>query len=386
MTSTLTVNGSAMETPSHLDLVAIARQLGPVFAARVAAHDPNDSFPHENFEELKQHRLFAAGIPTELGGIGAPAAEQCAMLRELGRCCGATALSFSMHIHLVAGMVWLWRQGAPVGPVLERIAREQLVLCTTGARDWLDSSGSAERVDGGFRITAQKPFSSGSPGADLLLTSAIYQDPTDGPTVLHFTIPLRTPGLTILDNWRVMGMRASGSNDILFEGVFVPDTAISSRRPKGAWLPFFNVVGVVAVPPIMSVYLGIAEAARELTLEKVTKKRDDPDVWYLVGEMENALVTAQMAVRETIEIWGDYTFAPEKATINKTVIRKTIAAEALLKVVETAMETIGGASFFRSVGLERMVRDMHAAQFHPMQAKRQLRFTGRAALGLDPAG
>jgi alkylation response protein AidB-like acyl-CoA dehydrogenase len=204
--------------------------------------------------------------------------------------------------------------------------------------------------------------------------------------VLHFTIPLKTPGLTILDNWRTMGMRASGSNDILFEGVFVPNVAISSRRPKGAWLPFFNVVGVVAVPPIMSVYLGIGEAARDLTLEKVAKKRDDPDVWYLVGEMENALVTAQMAVRETIEIWGDYTFAPEKATINRTVIRKTIAAQALLTVVETAMETIGGASFFRSVGLERMVRDMHAAQFHPMQPKRQLRFTGRAALGLDPAG
>jgi alkylation response protein AidB-like acyl-CoA dehydrogenase len=171
------VNGSGTDTPSHLDLVTIARELGPVFAARAAAHDANDSFPHGNFQELKQHRLFAAGIPTDLGGIGASSAEQCAMLRELGRYCGATALSFSMHVHLVAGRVWLWRQEAPVGSVLERIAREQLVLCTTGARDWLDSSGSAERVDGGFRITPQKPFSSGSPGADLLVTSAILPGP-----------------------------------------------------------------------------------------------------------------------------------------------------------------------------------------------------------------
>jgi alkylation response protein AidB-like acyl-CoA dehydrogenase len=68
------------------------------------------------------------------------------------------------------------------------------------------------------------------------------------------------------------------------------------------------------------------------------------------------------------------------------VIRKTVAAQAMLAVVEKALETVGGGGIFRSMGLERLVRDMHAAQFHPMQPKRQQRFTGRAALGLNPAG
>jgi hypothetical protein len=44
----------------------------------------------------------------------------------------------------------------------------------------------------------------------------------------------------------------------VLDGVFVPDSAVSARRPKGVWVPFFNVVGVIAVPPIMSVYLGVA--------------------------------------------------------------------------------------------------------------------------------
>jgi alkylation response protein AidB-like acyl-CoA dehydrogenase len=118
----------------------------------------------------------------------------------------------------------------------------------------------------------------------------------------------------------------------------------------------------------------------------VAKKRDDPEVWYLVGEMGNALVTAQMAVREAIDICADYTFTPDKATFNAVVIRKTIAAQAMLAVVEKALETVGGGGIFRGMGLERLVRDMHAAQFHPMQPKRQQRFSGRAALGLDPAG
>jgi alkylation response protein AidB-like acyl-CoA dehydrogenase len=308
------------------------------------------------------------------------------MLRELGHHCGATALAFSMHTHLVGATVWLWRQGAPVAPLLERVAREQLVLVTNGASDWLDSSGTAERVDGGYRVTARKFFSSGSPMGDLLLTSALYDDPTDGATVLHFAVPLKAPGVMVLDTWRTMAMRASGSNDIMLDGVFVPDSAVSSRRPKGVWFPFFNVIGAVAVPLIMSVYLGVAEAARDLAIDKVAKKRDDPEVWYLVGEMENALVTGRMAVRESIEICADYGFVPEQATFNQIVIRKTIAAQSLMLTVEKALETVGGGGIFRSMGLERLVRDIHAAQFHPMQPKRQHRFTGRAALGLDPVG
>jgi alkylation response protein AidB-like acyl-CoA dehydrogenase len=387
MTTTIAaVNGATRQAPATTDWVAVARALGPGFASRAAAYDANDSFPVENYQELKEHRVFGAPVPAELGGGGASYTELCAIVRELGRHCGATALSLSMHMHLTGTMVWLWRQGAPVAPLLERIAGEQLVLITSGASDWLDSSGTAERVDGGYRITARKNFCSGSPAGDLFLTSALYEDPNDGPTALHFAVPMKALGLTVLDNWRTMAMRASGSNDIVLDGVFVPDSAISSRRPRGAWTPVFNVIGAVAAPVIMSVYLGVAEAARDLALQKIAKKRDDPDVWQLVGEMENALVTGQLAVQSTIELNADYTFAPEKATFNAMVIRKTIAAQALMTAVEKALEAVGGAGIYRATGLERLVRDIHAAQFHPLQAKRQYRFTGRMALGLDPVG
>ncbi len=241
-------------------------------------------------------------------------------------------------------------------------------------------------MDGGYRVTARKTFSSGSPAGDLLITSAVYDDPTDGPTVLHFSVPLRAEGVTVLDTWRTMAMRASGSNDIVLDGVFVPEGAVSSRRPQGAWVPFFNVVVAVAAPVIMAVYLGVAEAARDLALQKVATKRDDPDVWYLVGEMENALVTGQLAVQSLIDLNAEYTFSPELATTNALLIRKTVAAHSLTLAVEKALETVGGGGIFRSAGLERLVRDIHAAQFHPLQAKRQHRFTGRAALGLDPVG
>jgi alkylation response protein AidB-like acyl-CoA dehydrogenase len=100
--------------------------------------------------------------------------------------------------------------------------------------------------------------------------------------------------------------------------------------------------------------------------------------------MENALVTAQMALQGMIDTAANYAFAPIDQTANAILIRKTIAAQAAIHTVEKALEVVGGAGFFRSLGLERLLRDVHGAQFHPLPEKRQLLFTGRLALGLDP--
>ncbi len=364
--------------------VAAAHALGPGFASRAAGHDADDSFVAENYAELTTNKIFSAGVPAELGGGGASHRELAEMLRVLGRHCGSTALALSMHTHLVATTVWNWRQGRPVEPLLRRVASEQTVLVSTGASDWLESSGRAEKVEGGFRVTGRKIFGSGSPAGSLLITSAIYEDPQEGPTVLHFPVSLAAEGVAVQDNWRTLGMRGSGSNDILLDGVFVPEAAIAMRRAPGKWHPFFIVVATVALPLIVSAYLGVAEAAAELARAIAAKKRDDPNVVSLVGEMENALATAQMAVGWMVEMANDYQFEPTDQTASAILVRKTIAATAVIKTAEKALEVAGGGAFFRAVGLERLLRDAHGAQFHPMQEKRQLQFTGRVALGLDP--
>jgi len=368
-----------------LDWRAAVRDVGPGFAARAAANDAADAFVSDNYRDLRARGIFSAGIPLELGGGGAPYPDLCALVQELARSCGSTALALSMHTHLIAAMVWLHRQGLPVEGLLRRIAAEELVLVSTGASDWLRSSGKAERTDGGYLVSGRKIFGSGSPAGNLLITSAPYDDPTDGPTVLHFPLPMNASGVTVLDNWRVLGMRGSGSNDVLLERVFVPDDSVTLRRPRGRWHLFFNVAMTVANPLIMSAYLGVAEAARDLTLQQLQRKREDPDVWYLVGEMENALATGQMAVQAMVDLCANYCFNADVATANAVLIRKTIAAQALLAAVEKAVEAVGGAGFFRGVGLERLLRDVHGAQFHALQAKRQHRFTGRVAFGLGPA-
>jgi alkylation response protein AidB-like acyl-CoA dehydrogenase len=373
--------------PQHTetrDWRAIARELGPRFAARASEHDASDTFVAANYEDLKTYRAFSAGVPADLGGGGATHAELCALIRGLASACGSTALALAMHTHQVAITVWRRQQGQPVDGLLRRIAAEQLVLVSTGASDWLNSSGRAERVEGGYRVTARKIFGSGSPAGDLLITTAVFDDPTGGPTVLHFPVPLASAGVTVADNWRAMGMRGTGSNDVLLDNVFVPENAISLRRPQGKWHPFYTVIAVVAQSIVMSAYLGVAEAARDLALRQLQRRRDDPDVWYTLGEMENALVTGQLAVASMIDLCANYAFTPDVATANAAFGRKTIAADSLILAVEKAAEAVGGSSFLRTSALERLVRDIHGARFHPLHAKRQHRFAGRVAFGLDP--
>jgi acyl-CoA dehydrogenase len=69
---------------------------------------------------------------------------------------------------------------------------------------------------------------------------------------------------------------------------------------------------------------------------------------------------------------------------NKILTRKTICAKAVIATAEKALEATGGAGFFRKTGLERLLRDVHAGQFHPLPEKRQTLFTGRVSMGLDP--
>lgn len=367
------------------DWIAVVRELGPRFAARAATHDADDSFVADNYAELREHRVFSAGVPAELGGGGASYRELCDLLRELAHSCSSTALALSMHTHTLAATVWRWRHAdAPLEPFLRRVAAEELILVTSGGSDFLAGSGSAEKVDGGYRVTARKVFGSGSPGGHLLMTMAVYDDPTQGPTVLHFPVPLDTPGVSVADNWRALGMRGTGSNDIVLDGVFVPDTAVSVRRPPGRWTQVFFVIYSIAFPLVYSVYLGVAEAARDIAVREAGRRRQEPSVQMLVGEMENELAAARMAVRHMIDTGDTERIGPE--TTNAMLIGRTLAGRAVIRTAEKAMEVTGGAAFYRPLGLERLFRDVQAARYHPLQEKPQAVFTGRFALGLDVNG
>jgi alkylation response protein AidB-like acyl-CoA dehydrogenase len=367
---------------SRTDWIAVVEQMAPAFAARAAGHDADDTFVAENYAELRRRRFFSAAVPAELGGGGASHAEMCDVLRTLAHACSSTALALAMHTHQVLVPAWRWRhERAPVDGFLRRVAADELVLASSGGSDWLTGSGRAEKVDGGYRVTGRKIFASGSPAADLFSTMAVDDDPAQGPTVVHFVIPFEAPGVTVHDNWRTLGMRGTGSHDVTLDGVFVPDAAISARRPSGRWSDVWHVVAATALPIVYSVYVGVAETARDVALREAARRRGEGAVQELAGAMETELAAARLALRSMIEAAGGGAVGP--GVTNTIMIGRTLAGQAALRTVEAAMELAGGAAFFRGAGLERLFRDVQGARYHALRGAAQRRYAGRLALGLD---
>ena len=359
----------------------LANELGGVFAARVPRHDESDAFVAENYAELKARKVFAAGVPEELGGGGASVADLAGMLRTLGHHCSSTALALSMHTHLVATAAWRWRnQKAPVEGLLKRVVAEDLVLVSTGGADWLQGTGKATKAEGGYRITGRKIFCSGAPAGGLMMTTAVVDDPVDGPTVLQIAVPTSAAGVKIENDWKALGMRGTGSHDISFEDVFVPDAAVALRRPSGKWHPLIHVVAMVALPVFNAVYVGVAEAARDVALEAVKRRRDDRLIQAHAGEMENELTSAQLALARMIDI--AMTLKPGVETTVEMMCCRAILGRGARATVDKAMDLAGGSSFLRKNALERLFRDVQGVRYHPLQDKPQTVLAGRFGLGL----
>lgn len=369
---------------TKINLTEILDTLGPQFAARSAELDATDGFIAENYAAMKEAGLMTALIPMEYGGGGATYSEMCEFIRGMAHHCSSTALALSMHQHLVSAAVANDRAGRPGRPLLDKVVAGNLQLISTGANDWLGSNGSAMRVEGGYRVTAVKPFASGSPSGNVLVTSCAYDDPVDGPIVMHFPVPTKAEGVEIMNDWQTMGMRATGSQTVRLTNVFVPDEAIALRRPRGGYHPAFSVILTVAMPVIMSAYLGAAEAAAAIARNKATARRDDPIVAIQTGEMETLLTTAQIARDDMVRMCNDFDFVPSAELASQILTRKTICAKHVMACAEKALELAGGSGFYRKTGLERLLRDVHGSQFHPLPEKRQHSFTGRLTLGLEP--
>jgi len=358
----------------------LAMDLAEAFSRNAAQHDNDQTFVFENYERLKEEKLFSAIIPVELGGGGWSYYKMCCFLKDIAKGCSSTALAFSMHQHLVAANVWKYKNGQGSEEMLRRIAANQLVLVSTGAADWLSSSGNIRKAEGGYRVTARKNFASQSPVGDLLVTSATFHDPENGMQVLHFGVPFSSEGITVEDNWYAMGMRGTGSCSVSLKEVFVPETSISLRRPMGEFHPFWNVVITVAMPFIMSAYVGIAEKATEIALQKVNKKQE-PHTPYLLGEMFNNLTKAQVLWEDMIRLSNNFHFKLATENANAILMRKTIAAEACIETVQKAIEATGGQGYLQKTGLEKLLRDVMAVNFHPLPEKDQHLFTGNFMLG-----
>lgn len=388
----LSVVSLAKEPQVPQSPVEAARALTAVLAARAGKADREAAFSFENIADLKAAGLLALGVPRSFGGQDVSLSEAVEVLRAIGKGDPSTALVLLMqilHHRNIAGIgTWpahLARQ------VFEAAVRDGALINALRVEPALGSpvrggipGTRARHTPDGWRISGRKLYSTGSPA----LRWGIVWGATDAaePKVGEFLVPLDAPGVRIERTWDHLGLRASGSEDVVLEDVLIPhDHAVDIRAPaewgradvgRNAWLPFM----------IAAMYDGVAQAARDWLVAFLRQRVPSnlgapltsvPRIQSVVGEIE-ALLLANDALFAALGLRID-AGGPGIEKIRPDLVKYTVTTNAIA-VVEHALTVSGNHGLTRANPLERFHRDVLCSRVHHPQNDLILEAAGRAAL------
>jgi len=363
---------------------------------RAAGYDRENRFFTEDFEELRNAGYLKMAVPKELGGYGMSLAEVCREQRRLAYRAPATALATNMHLYWTGVAADLKRMGdASLEWMLREAAAGEVFAAGHGeAGNDLPlflSTAKAERADGGYKFWGHKTFGSLTPVWTRLGLHAMHADASGGPKIVHAFLPRDTKGYAIKETWDTLGMRATRSDDTLLDGAFVPDQYVARVVPAGTADLFVLAIFAWAEPTFASIYLGLAERARDLAAAGVKKRTSlalsrsmayHPEVQRCFSEMQLALEGASAQVERVAEEWSTGKDHGAQWPM-KLVAAKHNAVETAKKVADLAMSVSGGGGMFKVNELERLYRDARCGGFHPANSILVHEIVGKTVLGID---
>ncbi len=378
------------------------------FKTRVAQHDNDSSFPHENVAAMKASGYTALIVPEELGGGGAVPLDVVLAQERLAYGDLPMAIAVNMHHISVSILTDLWRlnqkgeglQLDAIEPMLKAVVNDKIIFAgpvsdpkmnsSVGYAGINDTTRQAEKVDGGYVINGRSGFGTMSACADYLLTTARYNDPDKGPQCLLCFLPSDTKGVQIQTNWDTMSIRSSLSNDVVWDNVFISEDA-AVPRPVQTWDALANIVAAWWVASGPACYLGLAQAARDYAMSWVAGRTqepfDQPMTHYpgnqlLAAEMEIGLRSARALLHQTAAAHDDIAARSQDDLINLISCYQFVM-ESCVQVVDKAMRMVGGAALFKKNPMEQMYRDVRAAIIHqPFAGTEGKALLGRRAFGL----
>jgi alkylation response protein AidB-like acyl-CoA dehydrogenase len=384
-------------------LVSVANELGrEKLAPRAAAYDREASFPSENYDDMREAGLLALCVPESHGGLGADFETYCLVSAELGRWCGATALTFNMH---ACSALWT----GPLADALDmtkatrteleqlrsehfrRVVEDGAIYAQPFSEGSAAAAGkapfgtTAAKVEGGWVINGKKIFASLSGAADYYGVLCTEEKPDRSMRdTLYIAVPGGAEGLSIVGDWDPLGMRGTVSRTLLLKDVFVPDSA--QLMPRGlyfkaaaSWPHMFLTLAPT--------YMGIAQAAYDFTVKYLrgevegqppVKRRMYPTKQIAVAQMYVTLQQTRALFERTI---AEARVNPSKQErLNAYAAQYTIMENAN-DLCRLAIRTCGGQSMLKSLPLERLYRDSRCGSLMlPWTAELCLDRLGREAL------
>ncbi len=367
-------------SPLQHELIARVADLGPAFAARAERFDREASFPFENYADLRAAGLLGVCVPASHGGLGADFATYVMVAAELGRWCGATALSFNMHVSscLWAGLIADALDMTPEQRAdhernrshhFARIVDEGKVYAQPFSEGGAAAAGAApfgtlaKPVDGGYLVSGKKIFASLAGAADTYGVLCTLEREGGGSSrrdAMYLAVPADAPGVTVFGDWDPLGMRGTVSRNLLFEDVFVPHNA--RLMPEGLYHQ-----AATRYPHMFSTlsptYMGIAQAAYDFTVKYLRAeipgmpsvlRRMYPTKQYAVAEMRIKLESTRALFLQSARDAG---VDPDKDTRMRLYAAHHQIMENANDISRLAIRTCGGQSMLKSLPLERLYRD-----------------------------
>ena len=367
-------------------------------AQRAPVYDRENRFFLEGFHELREAKYLLAAVPKEFGGLGLTLLEICHEQRRLARRSAPTALAINMHLGATGIAADLWRKGDSSQVwILEEAARGAVIAYgyseSGNDLEVIYAAGKAERVDGGYRFYGHKHFGSLTPVWDWLKIYGLDTANPNDPSIVHGVIARDAAGYRIVETWDTLGMRATASHDTVIEGAFVPDRhVLRVTKPGFAGADEFILTIFGRFEPMFAnIYIGIAERARDLAIERIKAKRSvvqmtrsmayHPGVQQAIADI---VIEVEGIIAHADRIAEDWTNGVDHGDMwpAKLVAAKYHCVEGAFRAVDLAMDVSGGRAMFKGNELERLYRDARCGRFHPANSMTVHEVVGKSALGV----
>jgi 3-hydroxy-9,10-secoandrosta-1,3,5(10)-triene-9,17-dione monooxygenase len=379
------------------EVIESVRELLPVFRDRAQEAEDGRAVPEDSIKALEGTGFFRLLQPASFGGFEADPLTFYTAVRLIASACGSTGWVAS-----VLG-VHPWHVGL-FSP------QAQHEVWGTDPATRISSSyaptGKAVRVDGGHRVSGRWSFSSGCDHASWALLGQIVTDADNRPTDFRtFLLPLSD--YTIDDVWDTVGLRGTGSNDIVVSGAFVPEhrslsfTDVSRCACPGHEvnkaplyrLPYGSLFSYSITTPIIGMATGAYDAHVAYQQERVRaayigqKAAEDPfgqvRIAEAAGELDLAWLAVQRNMTELMELAraGEKIRIPLRLRVRRDQVRGTGQA---IRAVDLLFENSGGRALKTGTPIQRFWRDAHAGRVHAINdPERALSAFGRGEFGLE---
>ena len=379
-------------TISYEEAIERAQTIVPVAERNVRATEELRRMPEENFRAIMESGLLPLMRPKMFGGYEGDWMTQIDCVSEVARVCGSTGWCMTF---LIQHQYFLSLFSEEAQRYVYERHPDPTILTS------FNQTGTVKEVTGGYEIGGRWHFASAGDYCQWAIVGGVTRNP-DGSVKKRLNFLLK-PGEFRIDRvWDAMGLRGSGSNDVIVEPVFVPesftydhDEALVGRAPghsvhEGVLYrsPLVLNSGFAVMTPMHGIARGGYEAFVELTAGRGArplgaKPSERIDVQIAIGESKLEIDLAYLVTEKLVA-----TIFEGKKVTRVDAVRQRRDMMAVRKLLQGAADRLfdisGAHGLLGNHAIQRHWRDLHAICHHAQWAAPALQIAGRDALGLPP--